>query len=146
MRGRITAEGGFHRAGPGAHAGAKQRDDSIIAVTNNGARIFEPSTDGIRLFDPATLLQLGPPLPVAGPIGGLAFSADGKSVISTDLGRAGGRDNLQSWVIDPTVLVSRACGLAGRSLSLGEWQKYAGSEFPYAPVCAGGPPLSKPEP
>ena len=56
------------------------------------------------------------------------FSADGSLLASVG-------DSVTVWNVDPHFWKARACQLAGRDMTEGEWQEYIGTLLPYQPVC-----------
>jgi WD40 repeat protein len=58
------------------------------------------------------------------------FSADGSRLIAHDANR-----NIFSWIVSTEELVSIACQMLTRNLTLEEWDAYVGSTVPYQETC-----------
>jgi WD40 repeat protein len=69
-------------------------------------------------------------------ITGLPFSQDGKQLISAGRG-------IVVWDLDRRAWLERACRMANRNLSRGEWAEAMGKEVPYRRVCPGLPEPSQ---
>lgn len=65
----------------------------------------------------------------------VAFSPDGTTIVS------GSKDKtVRSWITDTQVLADKVCEIAGRNLSLDEWQKFIGEDIAYERTCSNLPP------
>lgn len=67
--------------------------------------------------------------------GGLFFTGDGNTVISTS------KMEVVFWDVDTDSWLYKACRIAGRNLTEPEWKQYIGSDIPYHLTC---PELPKP--
>jgi sugar lactone lactonase YvrE len=106
-----------------------------LAFTNDG-KSFVAYTQrvgtkvSLSLFDSASFQQIGDPMDVDGlPTGSFAATRNGRRVVV-------GRQGLPAvaWAVDPKLWEQRACQIAGRTLTQGEWARY----FPdrrYDPAC-----------
>ena len=102
-----------------------------VAVSGDGRLVGAVSRDGaLRLWDRASGRAVGPPL-----LGhdqqalGIAWLADG-TLVTASLG-----GSLIAWDTSPDAWADRACELAGRDLTRGEWTRYLPSE-PYRRTCS----------
>lgn len=68
-----------------------------------------------------------------GEILAVAFSADGKNVISN------GGGITRTWLFQQKDLIDNACSQVTRNLTKSEWQKYIGDILPYTAVCQNLP-------
>ncbi|GAA0971904.1 hypothetical protein GCM10009555_024050 [Acrocarpospora macrocephala] len=101
-----------------------------VAFGPDGGYLVTASSNGtLQLWDMATRRRLGDPRPHPGGVKAVAFSPDGKTVASA------GRDSARLWAMtlpaDPSSLI---CEIAGRSLTLEEWQRYIPTE-PFRKIC-----------
>jgi WD40 repeat protein len=93
-----------------------------ISYLENPTRLFELSESHINeIFN-----------------GGVFFTSDGKSLISAS------RNEIILWDLDPESWIQKACLIAGRNLTLNEWQTYYGTEESYKTTCPQW--LLEPEP
>ncbi|MET8335791.1 TIR domain-containing protein [Streptosporangium canum] len=114
-----------------------------IAVSPDGTTVARLRGDGtVQLADLDTGDVLGAfPLPPGAGFGGdpwsataVAFTADGGELLSATSGGV-----LARTVLDPAAWVSKACEIAGRELSAGEWERFAHADQP--PDLSCGRPL-----
>jgi WD40 repeat protein len=95
-------------------------DGSIFATTG---------VDGLTyLWDSATGRSLGQPFDAGGNATNV-FSPDGKTLYVSTF------DTIYAFDVAPEALIARACGIAGRDLTLEEWGRYL-PDRPYADPCA----------
>jgi WD40 repeat protein len=111
------------RGGSGPARFALSPDDRLLATS---------SDDGsTQLWDVASHRRVGTPLPgVPGAPARAVFVVDGTRLVTIGVG---GRGDV--WNLRPEAWVRRACAVAGRTLTRGEWQE-ALPERGYAPACA----------
>jgi len=81
------------------------------------------------LWDLATGTQIGPRLTSGGRGAKLDFSPDGRTLLMTH-----GNGKGAVWDIDPESWARRACALANRTLTRGEWKEFLPGR-PYEPAC-----------
>jgi WD40 repeat protein len=96
----------------------------------NGSTLVTLSDDGkLRLWDVATRKLIGAPLPVSNTGGTVHFFPDGKRVLGVFGSGAG-----IVWSVDPADWAAKACGIAHRNLTRGEWTEFLGRRH-YRDVC-----------
>jgi WD40 repeat protein len=109
-----------------------------LQYSRDGAMLAATSLAGTaRLWDTATGLPLGPQLAFDDTQlrqTSLAFTPAGDSLVT-----AGPLDTAIIWELDPERLADRACELAGRNLTLGEWERYMPEGSPYRTSCPQWP-------
>ncbi|MGI8961136.1 MAG: WD40 repeat domain-containing protein [Bryobacteraceae bacterium] len=107
--------------------------NSAIAFSPDSRMLAAALTDhSVRLLDVDSgkeLLRIHH----QGPIHGLRFSADGKSLIVTE-----NVSRIVTHPLDPDDLIARSCSLLTRNLTTKEWTTYIGVE-PYEKVCPALP-------
>jgi hypothetical protein len=90
-----------------------------------------------RIWDTAPRLPRGPRLhfdDTHSRLTALAFTPDGDSLVT-----GGPQDTAIVWDLDPERLIDRACDLAGRNLTRGEWELYMPEGTPYRKTCPQWP-------
>lgn len=98
-----------HTLGAGDGMATLSRDDSIMATG-----------DPLRLWDVRTLEPLGDPLlSLDSLVEQVVFTSDGSSVMALLYD-----GSVRRWPVDPELLVTRACAIAGRELSPGEADRF----------------------
>jgi WD40 repeat protein len=104
-----------------------------LSFSPDGQLVASGFEDGnIILWDSVAGIPLSEPLRSDGTeVSSLSFSPDGQVLAS---GSRGGLNQL--WTLGLIALQDKACGMAGRALTLEEWQRYFG-ERDYHPVCGG---------
>jgi WD40 repeat protein len=125
---RIFSARDWQPQGPSftAHDGAV----TSIDVSPDDGTLVTTGTDGLlRLWDVATRLALGSPLPDPAHAGAAVFSRDGGSIFAVSAGGKGYR-----WDVRPATWARQACAVAGRRLTRGEWSELLPGR-PYAPAC-----------
>ena len=98
---------------------------------DNGRTVASSSFDGtITLWDASNRRQFGHLQGRHGPLLGLSFDRDGKSLA------VGAQDGaVVLWKVDVGLWQSLACSIANRNLSRIEWEQYVGEKIPYVAVC-----------
>ncbi len=90
----------------------------------------------VILWDVATGEPLGPPLMGNTDMETMALSPDGQTLALGSFG-----DNtVILWEISRESWPSRACRIANRNLSRGEWKQFVGPDIPYEHLCPNLPP------
>ena len=108
-----------------------------LAFSPDGELLAAGSKDRVYLWEAASRRALGELLwGHDRGITDLAFREDGRQLIS-----AGG--GIVAWDLDRRAWLERACRMANRNLSRGEWIEAEGKEVPYQRVC---PDLPQPVP
>jgi WD40 repeat protein len=96
----------------------------------NGSTLVTLSDDGkIRLWDVATRKLIGAPLPGSNTHGSVHFLRDGKRVLAVF-----GSGTGTVWSVDPAAWAAKACSIAHRNLTPGEWNEFLGHRR-YQNVC-----------
>jgi hypothetical protein len=91
----------------------------------------------VRLFDTASLTEIGQPFPgISGPPAFAVFTPDGRHIIMGNFSY-----RAFEWDVDPTDWASHACEVAGRNLTREEWSQFL-PDRAYRTVC----PRTAPEP
>jgi WD40 repeat protein len=119
--GRLLRE--LDQGGAGALTLEFSPNGTVLAVSG-----FEPVAS---LWDVATGTQIGPQLRAGNRRAQIDLSPDGRSLLQT---HGNGRGAL--WDIDPESWAQRACALANRALTRGEWERFLPGR-PYEPACQG---------
>ena len=93
---------------------------NLIQFSDDGRTVMAASNDQtVSLYDLATGIRLGDPIPIESPLGyGGFLRPDGLQVAVT--ARAG----VVTWNLQPEALLDAACQLAGRNLTETEWSAY----------------------
>lgn len=95
-----------------------------------GSTLVTLSDDGkLRLWDVATGKLIGAPLRVSNTGGSVHYFPDGKHVLAVFGSGAG-----IVWSVDPADWAVKACGIAHRNLTRGEWTEFLGHRH-YRNVC-----------
>jgi WD40 repeat protein/DNA-binding SARP family transcriptional activator len=102
---------------------AFSRDSAVLAAAGRSGPI--------ALWDVQTRQLIGRPL-AAHSTGALGVALPDRDTLAS-----AGEDGLIIWNLHPTVLVERACALAGRNLTRAEWDQFLGGG--YRPTCAQWP-------
>jgi WD40 repeat protein len=109
------------------------QDVDALAFSANGTILATAGRDGTaRLWDASTDHQIGAAVAATthGPVNGVAFSPS-----SSLLATAGDDGTARLWnTAFPRNLLRAICTIAGRSLTMREWNTYASSE-PYRRIC-----------
>lgn len=92
-------------------------------------RLLVFSGDAVHLADVSGRTVIGDPIPVS--FNG-DLRADGRELAAS---RRGG---IAVWNLDPSAWLEAACGVAGRSISRSEWDRYLGDLADYRPLCGAG--------
>lgn len=96
----------------------------------NGQLVVTSGTDGtVRLFDVATLRQVGANLPATDNVEVWAFVRPTDELIAV-----GGSLRVWHWDLDPLRWAAQACAVANRQLTESEWKAFL-PDRPYAPSC-----------
>jgi WD40 repeat protein/DNA-binding SARP family transcriptional activator len=114
------------------------RNVNDLQYSRDGALLAATARDGTaRIWDTATGLPLGPRLTfddTQNRLTALAFTPSGDSLVT-----GGPQDTAIVWDLHPNRLADRACELAGRNLTLGEWTRYMPRDTPYRKTCPQWP-------
>jgi WD40 repeat protein/DNA-binding SARP family transcriptional activator len=95
-----------------------------IAFSRDGAVLAAAGRSGpIALWDVQTRQLIGRPLAAH------STGAWGVALPDRDTLASAGEDGLVIWNLHPTVLVERACALAGRNLTKAEWDQFLGGDY-----------------
>jgi WD40 repeat protein/DNA-binding SARP family transcriptional activator len=115
-----------------------QRNAIDLQYTTDGTLLAATGLDGTaRIWDTGTGLPLGPQLHFDDTQvrqTSLAFTPAGDSLVT-----AGPLDTAIVWDLDADTLADRACELAGRNLTLGEWERYMPEDTRYRQTCPQWP-------
>ena len=96
----------------------------------SGSTLVTLSDDGkLRLWDVATHKLIGAPLPASDTGGSVHFFPDGKHVLGVFASGTG-----IVWSVDPAAWAAKACSIAHRNLTPGEWTEFLGHRS-YRNVC-----------
>ena len=96
----------------------------------NGQLVVTGGTDGtVRLFDVATLRQVGANLPATDNLDVFGFVRPTDELIAV-----GGSARVWHWDLDPLRWAAQACAVANRQLTELEWKAFL-PDRPYAPSC-----------
>ena len=101
-----------------------------VAFTPDDATIVTGGSDGtVRLWDPATLKQIGSNLPHDDNVPALAMVVRGDQIqVVSAMGK------LYRWDLDPRRWADQACLVANRTLTRSEWRSFLPG-LPYEPEC-----------
>ena len=114
------------------------RNVNHLQYSRDGTMLAATARDGtFRIWDTAPRLPLGPRLhfdDTQSRLTALAFTPDGDSLVT-----GGPQDTAIVWDLDPERLIDRACDLAGRNLTRGEWELYMPEGTPYRKTCPQWP-------
>lgn len=107
---------------------------NLIQFSDDGRTVLAASNDQtVSLYDLATGVRLGDPIPIDSPLGyGGFLRPDGRQLAVTT--RAG----VVTWDLDPEALLDAACQLAGRNLTESEWSAYLNGFGARRETCAVG--------
>jgi len=84
----------------------------------------------VSLYDVASGLRLGDPIPTAAPFIVPGFlRPDGRSLAVT------AQEGVALWDVEPSHVLEAACRTAGRNLTRGEWTTYLGNLGAYRSTC-----------
>ena len=121
-----------------SHSKAWDATSTISNTAETGPMLAATARDGtFRIWDTAPRLPLGPRLhfdDTQSRLTALAFTPDGDSLVT-----GGPQDTAIVWDLDPERLIDRACDLAGRNLTRGEWELYMPEGTPYRKTCPQWP-------
>jgi WD40 repeat protein len=98
----------------------------IAAIAANGTMMIAQGRDGkLRLWDVASRRAIGPAM------GGHFEFVTSLDLLSESSAVSGGAvdGTTITWTLDPVAWAERACEIAGRNLTLGEWATYVGGEY-----------------
>jgi hypothetical protein len=120
-----------------------------VTLVDGGRMLVTTSASGgsqvVRLWDVATLQQIGDPLPAGALVGGWATNGWGMPVEASPDGKrfltqgAGPPLGPVLWDADPADWAATACRIAGRNLTRAEWEQYFPGR-PYHVTCPQWPP------
>jgi hypothetical protein len=86
----------------------------------------------VNLYDGASGTRLGAPIVIADDeVAAMALSADGTMLVTG----GGPDDGALLWDLQPTSWVNAACAIAGRDLTVDEWETFIGDLARYRPTC-----------
>ena len=101
-----------------------------VAFTPDGSTIVTGGTDGtVRLWDSATMKQIGSNLPHDENLGTVAMVVNDQLLVVSSGGK------LYRWDLDPRRWADQACLVANRTLTRSEWRSFL-PDLPYDPACA----------
>jgi WD40 repeat protein len=112
----------------GAEALEFSPDGRILAVAGSAAGRVVARVD-VSLWDVATGTQIGPSLSAGRRTVMIDISSDGRRLLMTAANGEGA-----VWDIDPQSWARRACRVANRTLTRGEWSRFLPGR-PYRPAC-----------
>jgi WD40 repeat protein len=114
------------------------RNVNDLQYSRDGTMLAATARDGtVRIWDTATGLPLGPRLHFDDTqirLTTLTFTPDGGSLVT-----GGQQDTAIVWDLDPERLADRACELASRNLTRGEWERYMPEATAYRKTCSQWP-------
>lgn len=102
-----------------------------VRFSSQGDRVLVFTGESVQLVNVAARRPIGDPIPVA--ING-DLRRDGRQLA------AAGRRHVTLWDLDPAAWVRAACGVAGRNITVAEWDRYIGTLAPYRTSCTSGDP------
>lgn len=112
--------------------------DGVFFFSDDGRYLMTAADGAARLWDLVEGVEIGDPFPndADNRIGG----ADGVPRVVTAVG-----DYRLVWDLDVAAWPGLACSLAGRNLTVEEWQQFGPSDRPYRATCPQWPSLEEPE-
>ncbi len=110
-----------------------------LAVTPDGSRLVANLDGRPRVFDVATGMAIGQPLP-GDPEVATNVSSDGRYATSFTDGYG------LVWDLDPSRWIEMACDAAGRNLTAAEWVQFGVAEEPVPSTCPAFPVLEPGDP
>lgn len=116
---------------PVAVVGGARGEINSLQFSNDGKVLLATSNDQtVAVYDVASHRRIGDPIPAHAPLIFSAFlRSDGRELAVTV------KDGVLIWDIDPEHLAMAACKLAGRNMTLQEWQGLMGGFGPYRTTC-----------
>ncbi|NUP00380.1 MAG: hypothetical protein HOW59_20880 [Nonomuraea sp.] len=106
---------------------AASHDGSMLATAHMTGSYADPRYE-IKLWDTRARTQLGLPLPVAGEVVAMAFTADGSTLVSIDK-----QGKISTFPIERSRLIRDLCTASG-ALSEREWNTHI-PDIPYRDTC-----------
>ncbi len=116
---------------PIAVFGGARGEINSLQFSNDGKVLLATSNDQtVAVYDVVTHRRVGDPIPVDAPLIFPGFlRPDGRELAVTM------KDGVMIWDIDPEHLAVAACKLAGRNMTLPEWEGLMGAFGPYRSTC-----------